>query len=76
MQKKIRISGTLTNGFSKLYATLSHGRFEEKGRDKKNKRAAFTVARMKFLFLRISLTSSGTSSLIRMFVFFSLDFAL
>ena len=40
----------LTNGFSRMYATLSHARFEEKGRDKKNKKAAFTVARMKFLF--------------------------
>ena len=39
----------LTNGFSRKYATLSHARFDEKGRDKKNKKAAFTVARMKFL---------------------------
>ena len=39
----------LTNGFSRKYATLSHVRFEEKGRDKKNRKAAFTVARMKFL---------------------------
>ena len=31
------------------YAKLSHSRFEEKGRDKKNKKASFTVARMKFL---------------------------
>ena len=31
------------------YATLCHARFKEKGRDKKNKKAAFTVARMKFL---------------------------
>ena len=31
------------------YVTLCHARFEEKGRDKKNKKAAFTVARMKFL---------------------------
>ena len=37
------------NGFSRKYATLSHARFKEKGRDKKTKRAAFTVARMKFL---------------------------
>ena len=39
----------LTNGFSRKYATLCHARFEEKGRDKKNKTAAFTVARIKFL---------------------------
>ena len=39
----------LTNGFSKKYARLSHARFKEKDRDKKNKKAAFTVARMKFL---------------------------
>ena len=39
----------LANGFSRKYATLSHARFEEKGRDKKNKKAASTVARMKFL---------------------------
>ena len=26
----------LTNGFSRKYATLSHARFEEKGRDKEN----------------------------------------
>ena len=39
----------LTNDFSRKYATLSHARFEEKGRDKKNKKAAFTAARMKFL---------------------------
>ena len=39
----------LTNGFSRKYATLSHARFEVKGRYKKNKTAAFTVARMKFL---------------------------
>ena len=39
----------LTNGFSTKYATLSHTRFEEKGRDKKNNKAAFTVERMKFL---------------------------
>ena len=32
-----------------LYATLSHARFKEKGRDKKNKKAAFIVARMMFL---------------------------
>ena len=31
------------------YATLCHSRFEEKGRDKKNKKASFTVARMMFL---------------------------
>ena len=37
----------ITNGFSRKYATLSHARFEEKGRDK-NKKAAFTVARIKF----------------------------
>ena len=39
----------LINGFSRKYDTLSHARFEEKGRDKKNKKAAFTVAWMKFL---------------------------
>ena len=39
----------LASGFSRKYATLSHARFEEKGRDKKNKKAAFTAARMKFL---------------------------
>ena len=39
----------LTNGFSGKYATLSRVRFEEKGRDKKNKKATFTVVRMKFL---------------------------
>ena len=39
----------LTNAFSRKYATLSHARFEEKGRDKKNKKAAFIVARMKFM---------------------------
>ena len=39
----------LTNGFSRKYAALSHARFEEKGRDKKNEKATFTVARMKFL---------------------------
>ena len=39
----------LTNGFSRKYATLSHARFEEKGKDKRNKKAAFIVARMKFL---------------------------
>ena len=39
----------LTNGFSRKYATLSHARFKEKGRHKKNIKAAFTVARMKFL---------------------------
>ena len=39
----------LTNGFSRKYATLSHARFKEKGRDKKIKTAAFTVAWMKFL---------------------------
>ena len=39
----------LTNCFSRKHATLSHARFEEKGRDRKNKKAAFTVARMKFL---------------------------
>ena len=33
---------------ARKYATLSHARFKEKGRDKKNKRAAFVVARMKF----------------------------
>ena len=38
-----------TNGSSRKYATLSHARFKEKGRDKRNKKAAFTVARMKFL---------------------------
>ena len=39
----------LTAGFSRKYATLSHARFKEKGRDKKNKKAVFTVARVKFL---------------------------
>ena len=39
----------LTNGFSTKCATLSHARFKEKGRDKKNKKGAFTVARRKFL---------------------------
>ena len=39
----------LTNGFSTKYATLFHAHFKEKGRDKKNKKAAFTVARIKFL---------------------------
>ena len=39
----------LTNGFSRKYATLSRARFKEKGRDKKNKKAAYTVAPMKFL---------------------------
>ena len=39
----------LTTGFSRKYATLSHARFKEKGRDKKNKKAVFTVARVKFL---------------------------
>ena len=38
----------LTDGFSRKYATLSRARFEEKGREKENKKAAFTVARMKF----------------------------
>ena len=28
---------------------MTHARFKEKGRDKKNKKAAFTVARMQFL---------------------------
>ena len=37
------------NGFSRKYATLFHARFKEKGRDKKNIKADFTVARMKFL---------------------------
>ena len=32
-----------------MYATLCHARFEKKGRDKKNKKAAFPLARMKFL---------------------------
>ena len=31
----------LNNGFSRKYATLSHARFEEKGRDKKNKKSGF-----------------------------------
>ena len=39
----------ITNGFSGKYVTLSHARFKGKGRDQKNKKAAFTVARMKFL---------------------------
>ena len=39
----------LTNGFSRKYATLSRARFKEKGRDKKNKKAAYTVAPMKLL---------------------------
>ena len=42
----------LTNGFSRKYATLSHARFlKEKGGEQilKNKKAAFTVAWMKFL---------------------------
>ena len=39
----------LTNGSSRKYATLSLARFEEKGRDKRNKKAAFTITRMKFL---------------------------
>ena len=43
------IFSDLTNGFSRKYATLSHAHFKEKGRDKKNKKAAFSVARMKFL---------------------------
>ena len=38
-----------TNGFSRKYATLAHACFKVKGRDKKNKKAAFTVARMKFV---------------------------
>ena len=39
----------LTNGFSRKHTTLSHARFKKKGRDKKNKKAAFGVARIKFL---------------------------
>ena len=39
----------LINGFSRKYAALSHARFKEKGRDKRKKNAAFTVARLKFL---------------------------
>ena len=31
----------LNNGFSRKYATLSHACFEEKGRDKKNKKSGF-----------------------------------
>ena len=32
----------LANGFSRRYATLSHARLKEKGRDKKSKNADFT----------------------------------
>ena len=40
-------------------ATLSHARFEEKGRDKKNKKAAFTVAvRMKKFLLNFQTLTS------------------
>ena len=45
------IFSDLTNGFSIKYATLSHASFKEKGREQRNKKAAFTVARMKFLLI-------------------------
>ena len=60
----------LINGFSRTYATISHARFKEKGRDKKSEKAAFFIARMKFLLNFQTQKTTQERIVVKIFFFF------